>query len=195
VHLLAHLLVALALLLCRALCPDGLDSSLLHSQLDCFRQSCLSPRTCRSASFSSFSSFSFALTAASALRSSVRLSHDVRFARGRKGPLLSCHCLPGRGVSLRCVAVRRSGGLHTVLLHALYDGGRRGHRGLCFDFCRHVCGGAGRSDGRWLSSRTRPAKEKLPGIDKSTALGRIGRHPPRGCVWSPTDRPSWNHQI
>ena len=71
----------------------------------------LSPslHTCRSASFSSLSSFSFALTAASALRSSVRFSHDVRFPRGRKGPLLSCHCLPGHGVSLRCFAVLRVG--------------------------------------------------------------------------------------
>jgi hypothetical protein len=38
----------------------------------------------------------------------------------------------------------------------------------------------------FLGSRTRPAKEKLPGIDKSQPLGRIGRNPLRGFVWSPT---------
>jgi hypothetical protein len=53
-------------------------------------------RTCRSVSFSSFNSFSLALTAASAFLSTVRLSHDVWLARGRKAVLLSCHCLPGK---------------------------------------------------------------------------------------------------
>lgn len=52
--------------------------------------------TCRSASFSSFSSFSFAFVAASAFLSSLRFSHEVWFARGRKADLLSCHCFPTR---------------------------------------------------------------------------------------------------
>jgi hypothetical protein len=129
VHLLTHLLVPFTFLLCGAFCPDGLNSSLLHSQPECLCQPCLPPRTCRSDSFSSFSSFSLALFAASAFRSSVRLSHDVWFARGRKADLLSCHCLPGHGVSLRCLAVCARV-RHTVLLHTLDNRGGRRHRRL-----------------------------------------------------------------
>lgn len=61
-------------------------SDRLHSRVE--------PPTCRSDSFSSFNSFSLALTAASAIRSAVRLSHEVWFDRGRKADLLSCHCFP-----------------------------------------------------------------------------------------------------
>lgn len=51
-------------------------------------------QTCLSASFSSFISFSLALTAARAFLSSARFSNVVRPALGRKAVFGMCHCLP-----------------------------------------------------------------------------------------------------
>jgi hypothetical protein len=101
VHLLLHFGEAFSLLLRCALRSESVGSSLFPISI---RSSHIrvQARTWRSASFSSFISFSFALTAASAFLSSVRLSHEVWLARGRKAVLLSCHCLPGKNaVSLQ----------------------------------------------------------------------------------------------
>lgn len=54
-------------------------------------------RTCRSASFSSFISFSLALVAARSVRACVRLAKDVRPEAGRNAFLGACHCLPTGG--------------------------------------------------------------------------------------------------
>ena len=98
IHLLRHLLISLLFLLCRSLIPDRLYSSLSHTRQV---SSCtmLLPRenpkpTCRSASFSSFISFSLCLTASCTFRASTRFVQDERPAVGRKALLLSCHCLP-----------------------------------------------------------------------------------------------------
>jgi hypothetical protein len=69
----------------------------MYCQLGLFTRGS-SPPTCLSDSFSSFSSFSFALTAASAFLSTVRFSHEDWFALGRNALLLSCHCLPAEVV-------------------------------------------------------------------------------------------------
>jgi hypothetical protein len=93
VHLLLHLGKSFALFLGRAFGLDRVDPPLYHISFSTPHQ-VAQKRTCRSVSFSSLSSFSLALTAASAFLSTTRLSHVVWLARGRKAALLSCHCLP-----------------------------------------------------------------------------------------------------
>lgn len=97
VHLLGHLLVTFLLLLLRPLLLKGFDASLCGN--DGSAPGILSPGfefapTLRSASFSSLSSFSLALTAASNCLSFVRFSYDVNPEPGRKAFLGACHCFP-----------------------------------------------------------------------------------------------------
>lgn len=51
--------------------------------------------TCRSASFSSFISFSLAFVASIALRSSTRALYDLWPARGLNADFCTCQCFPG----------------------------------------------------------------------------------------------------
>jgi hypothetical protein len=96
-HLLGELLVSLALLLCGPLVLDSLYATLEVNVSLWFVLVSSHTRgflTCRSSSFSSFISFSFAFMAAVASRSCVRFSYDLSPAPGRKAFRGACHCLP-----------------------------------------------------------------------------------------------------
>lgn len=103
VHLLRHLLIPLLLLLGSALILDCLypalqnrrtRSALLCPQgLHCNESDAQRP-TCLLASFSSFISFSCALTTSSSFAFSARFANDVWPAVGRNAVREGCHCLP-----------------------------------------------------------------------------------------------------
>lgn len=98
-HLLRHLLISLLLLLCRSLRFEGFNAGLEHNhRLESRKRKRAAHRgrnrTFLSASFSSFISFSLALTRAIATRSFARFSYGVKPEPGRNAFLGSCHCLP-----------------------------------------------------------------------------------------------------
>lgn len=111
VHRLGHLLIPLALGLGLALLLDLLYSLLVR--VSPARQVSLQ-HTTRAASFSSFISFSFALTASMATFSTWRFAKELLPALGRNAFLGSCHCMPG---NVRLVRV--TGRLLAILAHAL----------------------------------------------------------------------------
>lgn len=93
-HLLRHFLVALLLFLGSTPVFDGLDAALLDRQSLSVWKSLFVVLTWRSASFSSFISFSTAFVTASSLSLAARLAYDVKPAVGRKAFLFSCQFLP-----------------------------------------------------------------------------------------------------
>jgi hypothetical protein len=131
-------------------------------------------RTCRSVSFSSFSSFSLALTAASAFLSTVRLSHDVWLARGLNAVLLSCHCLP-KEEQISCETLTGSDvWRRTILLHSL-DGAHciRSRRPRFYRF-RHVESVMLLHEIRRTEDLEHGQRKKSPaGIDSSATLTRF----------------------
>lgn len=94
VHLLCHLVVSFLFLLGGSAFLDPLDMGLLSviSIRTVTTSQC--KLTWRSASFSSFSSFSCSLMASCCLRSSCLFANEVMPAAGRKGFLASCQFLP-----------------------------------------------------------------------------------------------------
>lgn len=152
-------------------------------------------RTCLSASFSSFISFSLALTAASAILSFARFSYEVSPDPGRNAFLGMCHCLPACPWAVKCQhssllswtpalldgsSPRRA---RTILPHAKRLVGRRGGRGRGCGCCL-AC--AGVTDGRccrahrlWEASGTLEIG-RVPGFDRvgqSLQSERVGGAP------------------
>ena len=97
VHLGLQLLIPFLLFLLRSLLLDRCYPLLSHlSVLHSHRPPCnrIGGRTWRSASFSSFISFSFALIRARSSRSFCFCLNDFRPAAGRNAFFGACHCLP-----------------------------------------------------------------------------------------------------
>ncbi len=94
VHLHGQLFVALLLLLGGSSVLDPLDALLRAGEQKRPTPGAVDTRTCRSCSFSSFISFSFAFMVAWATRSFERWANELSPAVGRKGFRGACHCLP-----------------------------------------------------------------------------------------------------
>jgi hypothetical protein len=187
VHLLLHLRESLALFLGRALGLDRIDSPLYHISFSTPHQ-VAQKRTCRSVSFSSLSSFSLALTAASAFLSTTRLSHVVWLARGRKAALLSCHCLPVQNQSVCETLYGSNMGVRTILLHSL-DGAHCIHsRRLGYYRFRHVGSVVLLRDFARPEDLERPAKKSPADIDSSPALACFGLREQRQATSEGSDQ-------
>lgn len=121
-HLLGHLLVSFLFLLCGAFILDCLYSFLIThiSVAHVICRYLWFSRTCLSASFSSFISFSLALVADVDIRNFVRCSYEVNPELGRNALRGACHCLPEElSVSINQATEIYKFGSNTIPAHAL----------------------------------------------------------------------------